>query len=115
MQSVEQRFTTNNENYRTNRQIEVRGLMVHSVGVPQPDPLVFVRNFNVPRPNGRQVGVHGFMGENGILYQTLPWTHRAWHCGSGADGSGNDTHIGIEITEPNTIRYTQGAQFTDNN
>jgi len=45
------------------------------------------------------------------VFQTLPWTHRAWHCG----GSGNDTHIGVEMTEPNTIRYTSGANFTDNN
>ena len=106
-----QSFITNNDNFRANRQIVVRGLMVHSVGTPQPDPEVFVRVFNVPRPNGRQVGVHAFVGDDGRVFQTLPWTHRAWHCG----GSGNDTHIGIELTEPNTIRYTGGARFTDNN
>ena len=32
-------------------------------------------------------------------YQTLPWNHRGWHCGSGSKGSGNNTHIGFEICE----------------
>jgi len=110
-----QHFIVNNDNFKENRQIIVKGLMAHSIGVPQPDAKILVRNFNVPRPNGRQVGVHGFMGEDGILYQTLPWNHRAWHCGAGANGSGNNTHIGIEITEPNTIEYTRGSQFIDYN
>ena len=106
-----QRFITNNDNYRTNRQITPRGIMLHSVGVPQPDPEIFASIFNTPRPNGRQVGVHAFLGSDGRVLQTLPWNHRAWHCG----GSGNDTHIGIEMTEPNTIRYTSGANWNDNN
>ena len=106
-----QKFITNNDNFRANRQIVVKGLMIHSVGTPQPDPEVFVRVFNVPRPDGRQVGVHAFAGDDGRVFQTLPWTHRGWHCG----GRGNDTHIGIELTEPNTIRYTGGARFEDRN
>ena len=106
-----QRFITNNDNYRSNRRITPRGIMIHSVGVPQPDPEVFASIFNAPRPNGRQVGVHAFLGADGRVLQTLPWSHRAWHCG----GTGNDTHIGVEMTEPNTIRYTSGASWTDNN
>ena len=106
-----QRFITNNDNYRSNRQITPKGIMLHSVGVPQPNPEIFANIFNTPRPNGRQVGVHAFLGADGRVFQTLPWSHRAWHCG----GSGNDTHIGIEMTEPGTIRYTGGASWTDNN
>lgn len=111
---IVQSFITNNDNYHANKPLKVKGLMIHSVGTPQPSAKVFVNSFNVARPNGLQVGVHGFMGEDGILYQTLPWDMKAWHCGSGTNGSGNDTHIGIEITEPNTIKYTQGSQFVDN-
>jgi hypothetical protein len=48
---------------------------------------------------GRQVCVHGFIGKlaDGSIatYQTLPWDYRGWHCA----GTGNDTHIGIEICE----------------
>ena len=47
--------------------------------------------------------VHGFIGKlaNGSVaaVQTLPWSHRAWHCASGSKGSGNDTHISFEICE----------------
>ena len=115
MQIIE-KFTTNNENYKSGRRIAVKGLMIHSVGTPQPDPEVFARIFNDPsgRPNGRQVGVHAFAGSDGKVIQTLPWDYRAWHCGSGSRGSGNDTHIGVELTEPRTIKYTGGASFTDN-
>ena len=107
---ITESFLTNNENYQTKRTITPRGIMIHSVGVPQPDPQVFVRTWNVPRPNGRQVGMHAFLGAEGKVFQTLPWNHRAWHCG----GSGNDTHIGIEMTEPSTIRYTSGSNFVNN-
>lgn len=48
--------------------------------------------------------VHGFIGTspdwNGVgIVQTLPWTHRAWHCGTGTKGTANSTHIGIEVCE----------------
>jgi len=85
--------------------------MLHSVGCNQPDPAVFVNTFN---KSGVQKGVHAFLGADGTVLQTLPWNHRAWHCGQGSKGSGNDTHIGIEMTEPATIKYTSGANFVDN-
>ena len=46
------------------------------------------------------------------MYQTLPWNHRGWHCGSGSKGSGNNTHIGVEMCEPACIKYTAGSNFT---
>jgi hypothetical protein len=39
---------------------------------------------------------------------TLPWNMRGWHCGSGSQGSGNDTHISFEICEDN---LTDAAYF----
>lgn len=48
------------------------------------------------------VSVKYFIADGSIAtYQTLPWNHRGWHCGSGSKGSGNDTHIGFEICEDN--------------
>ena len=88
--------------------------MIHSVGVPQPEAAVFARSFNVARPNGQQVAVHAFLQADGAVYQTLPWNYRGWHCGSGSRGSGNNTHIGVELTEPSTIRYTGGANWVEN-
>lgn len=46
------------------------------------------------------------------MYQTLPWNHRGWHCASGKNGSGNNTHIGVEMCEPACIKYTEGSAFT---
>ena len=47
------------------------------------------------------MAVHAFIGltRSGEVaaYQILPWEYRAWHCG----GSGNDTHLSIEICEDN--------------
>lgn len=99
---------TNSDCYRASRKITVKGLMIHSIGTPQPDPMVFVRNWNRP---GVNACVHAFIGADGKVYQTLPWTHRAWHGASGPKGSVNNTHIGVEMTEPNTIVYLSGSNY----
>lgn len=51
-------------------------------------------------------------GNDGTVYQTLPWNHRGWHCASGKNGSGNNTHIGVEMCEPACIKYTGGSTFS---
>ena len=98
---------TKNPCYTAGRRITVKGLMLHSVGCPQPSALVFVRNWN--KASYDRACVHGFIdGNDGTVYQCLPWNHRGWHCGA----SGNNTHIGVEMCEPACIRYTGGATFT---
>ena len=102
-----QSFLTNNPCYTCGRTITVKGLMLHSVGCPQPSAAVFVRNWN--RADYDRACVHGFIDANtGDIYQTLPWNRRGWHCGDAA----NNTHIGVEMCEPACIKYTQGATFT---
>lgn len=99
-------FLTQNPCYKAGKKIKVAGLMLHSVGCPQPSAEVFVKNWNNPA-SGRAC-VHAFIDANtGKIYQTLPWEHRGWHCG----GSGNNTHIGVEMCEPDCIKYTGGASF----
>jgi N-acetylmuramoyl-L-alanine amidase CwlA len=102
---------TKNPCYTAGRTITVKGLMLHSVGCPQPKASVFIDNWN--RASYSNACVHGFIdGNTGKIYQTLPWNHRGWHCGSGSKGSGNNTHIGVEMCEPSTIKYTGGSSFT---
>lgn len=102
-------YLTNNDCYRTNRTIKVKGLMLHSVGCNQPSATAFVKNWN---KSGIKKCVHAFIDANtGTVYQTLPWNHRGWHGG----GSSNNTHIGVEMCEPATIRYTGGSSFKDLN
>ena len=80
------------------------GLMLHSVGCAQPEAKVFAERWNRP---GLEVAVHAVIGADGRVYQCLPWHFRGWHAG----GSANDTHIGVEMTEPACLRYTGGASF----
>ena len=102
---------TRNPCYTAGRKITVKGLMLHSVGCPQPKASAFISSWNSPAHDSSCV--HGFInGNDGTVYQTLPWNHRGWHCGSGNKGSGNNTHIGVEMCEPACIRYTAGSNFT---
>ena len=102
---------TRNPCYTVGRKITVKGLMLHSVGCPQPKASAFINSWNSPA-HGTSC-VHGFIdGNDGTVYQTLPWNHRGWHCGSGSKGSGNNTHIGVEMCESACIRYTAGSNFT---
>lgn len=105
-----QSILTANRCYVAGRKIKVDGLMLHSVGCPQPSALVFIKNWN--RPDAADVCVHAFIDANtGDVHQTLPWNHRGWHAG----GSANNTHIGVEMCEPNCIKYGSGAKFTCSN
>ena len=99
---------TNNPCYKAGRKITVKGLMLHSVGCPQPSAVAFVNSWNEVGFDG-DVCVHAFIDANdGTVYKTLPWNHRGWHCGAGA----NNTHIGVELCEPDCIEYTGGSSFT---
>ena len=114
MIQITQSYLTNSPCYKTNRNIKVSGLMLHSVGCPQPNAQVFIKNWNT---SSCKVGVHAFADTTGV-FETLPCretsgiAHRAWHCGSGSKGSFNNSHISLEMTEPNCIKYVGGSTFT---
>ncbi len=98
-----QSILTKNDCYKAGKKITVKGLMLHSVGCSQPSASVFVESWN--RGNF-EACVHGFIDANtGDVYQTLPWNHRGWHGG----GSSNNTHIGVEMCEPDCIEYKNGV------
>lgn len=103
-------YATQNKCYQIGTPLKPRGIMLHSIGCPQPNASVMAQNFNQYRPNGQSVCVHAFVQRDGTVYQTLPWTVQAWHCG----GSANSTHIGVEMTEPASIAYTgNGSDWRD--
>ena len=102
-------FVTKNKCYQTATPLYPQGLMLHSIGTPQPSAAVLARYYNQYQPGGQSVCVHGFIQRDGTYYQTLPYNLRAWHCG----GAANATHIGIEMTEPASIVYTGGASWRD--
>lgn len=100
-------IVTNSDCYKTGEKITVKGLMLHSVGCNQPSAQVFVNKWNKA---GGDVCTHALIdGNTGAVYQVLPWNYRGWHCGR----SGNNTHIGVEMCEPATIKYTGGSSWVD--
>lgn len=109
-------FSVNNDCYKSNvnkadsryttfQNKGPRGLMLHSVGCAQPKAKVFADRWNV---SGTSVAVHAVLQADGTVYHCLPWNFRGWHAG----GSANNTHVGVEMTEPDCIKYTGGASFT---
>lgn len=114
---------TENDCYKTNEWIAVKGVMIHSTGANNPTLKRYVQplesapdydelisligyNRNANDWNRPDVGacVHGFIGKlaDGSIaaIQTLPWTMRGWHAGDGTTRpSANNTHISFEICE----------------
>ena len=117
--NIIKKIITNNDCYKSNvanvdgrytdfQNNGPKGIMLHSVGCPQPSASVFVNNYN---KSGIEVAVHAFVQADGTCCQTLPWNYRAWHAG----GSANNSHIGIEMTESDCIKYITGYSFVCSN
>lgn len=105
----------NNRCYHDGRWLKpVKGLMLHSVGCSQPAAKVFADSENRSTAGA---AVHAILQPDGTVYKTLPWDKRGWHAGCAYSGgpSANDTHIGVEMSEPAGIRYTGGATWVYTN
>lgn len=102
---IVEKLSKNNPCYKKGTKIKPKGEMLHSVGCPQPDPLVFVKIWD----KSTNVAVHAVIGKEKVVYQCLPWNMRGWHGG----GSSNNTLIGVEMTEPATIKYTGGSTWIE--
>lgn len=109
-----ERFITRNPYFNDGKFIapaDLEGFVLHSVGVGQPDPLVFIRSWD--NPAYTNAGISGFIGAE-QTYLTAPCltpgqVKRMPHAGKKWI---NDHYIGFEMTEPAQLRYTTGAQFT---
>lgn len=101
---------TNNQHYKTGRKITVKGLVLHSVGCPQPSPEVFLKIWNsetAKYPTQIVIGAEK-------AYECLPCMTQkgqavyCWHV-----GNANAYTIGAEMTEPATIKYTGPSTWID--
>lgn len=113
--TIIERFTTKNPAYVNNvekadsrytdfQKNGPKGLVLHSIGCPQPSAKVIADNFNNA---AARASVHAVIQQDGICYQCAPWNYRMWH----VDGSANNTHIGVEMTEPNCIGYDAAHSY----
>lgn len=99
--NVVEAFVTQNPLYQQYTRIQVRKLVLHSVGCPQPSAAVFARQWQTAR-----YFAHAVLQADGTVYQVAPWDCRLMHV-----GAANAYSIGVEMTEPDCIRYTGGATF----
>lgn len=98
---------TRNDCYKAGRKINPKGIMVHSTATPGVMAADWFNRWNKSyqaRETSRQVCVHAFLDDKEV-WQYLPWNHRGWHAGGGA----NNTHIGFEICEPGGFSYGRGS------
>lgn len=100
------KYCTKSDCYKAGKKINVKGIMLHSVGCPQPKAQPFINKWN---KSGANALVHAIIEPNGNIYQLLPWARRGWHGG----GAANDYYIGVEMTEPSTIKYTSGSVWKE--
>ena len=106
--TIKQKYMTKNDCYTAGRKITPQGVMIHSTAAPGVMAAAWFDRWNRSYKAGetdRQVCTHAFV-DNAEAWQYLPWDHRGWHCG----GSGNNTHIGIELCEPAGHTY-DGAKM----
>ena len=108
--------------YKGTRKFTPKGVLWHSTGANnptlkryvQPDDNAADKSYwlNLLGKNAyandwnhidRQAGLNFWIGKlaDGTVaaVQTMPWDYRPWGCGSGSNGSCNDTHIQFEICE----------------
>lgn len=106
--NIKKAYLVNNRCYKIGQKINVKGIMLHSVGCGVEKAGNFISSWN---NNSVDVCVHAFIEANGDVYNTLPWDMKGWHCGSGINGSANNTHISVEMCEPKQVKYKNGASF----
>lgn len=108
LMKIIKQLSVKNDCYQLSQKMNVKGLVLHSVGCNQSRASVFANTWNKPN---YEVAVHGVLQADGTVIQCLEWNQVGWHCA----GSLNQSHIGIEMTEPDCIKYIGGATFTCSN
>ena len=102
--NIVEKYCTGNNRYKAAQRYTPVGVVLHSIGTPQPKASVL---WNYWQNNGSQYVVHYMVDDTQILH-CMPDNYKCWHVGS----PGNAKYIGIEMGEPRQIHYTSGAQFT---
>lgn len=105
--NITEAYCTNNSRYKAAQIFSPQGVVLHSIGTPQPKARVL---YNYWQNNGSPYVVHYMVDDTEILH-CMPDNYKCWHVCS----PGNDKWLGIEMGEPSQIKYTSGATFTVSN
>ena len=104
MSAITEALCTGNRRYKSAELFTPKGVVLHSIGTPQPRASV-LREFW--QRDASPYVVHYMVDDQNILH-CMPDNLKCWHVGS----PGNSKWIGIEMGEPSQIKYTSGATFT---
>lgn len=104
MPTIQKSIAVNSDRYKANNPLAPVGVVLHSVGCPQPSAEVFVKKW---QNNSSPYFTHYVLDDQDI-HQVMPHDRKCYHVGS----PGNSKWLGIEMCEPKQITYTSGAKFT---
>lgn len=104
MPTITEAICTGNRRYKAAELFTPKGVVLHSIGTPQPRASV-LREFW--QRDASPYVVHYMVDDKQILH-CMPDNFKCWHVGS----PGNSKWLGIEMGEPSQIKYTSGATFT---
>ena len=101
--TVQDALCRENRRYRAAEPLRAQGVVLHSIGTPQKSAQAMVRYW---QRDASPYLTH-FVLDDTAVYRCMPETYKCWHVGA----PGNAQYLGIEMCEPDTIRYTSGASF----
>lgn len=104
MPTITESLCTGNRRYQAAEALMPVGVVLHSIGTPQPRARV-LRDYW--QRDASPYVVHYMVDDQNILH-CMPDNLKCWHVGS----PGNSKWLGIEMGEPSQITYTSGATFT---
>lgn len=104
MPTITEKYCTGNRRYNSAEKFTPVGVVLHSIGTPQPSADVLWRYWQ----NDSSAYVVHYMVDNQKILHCMPDNYKCWHVGS----PGNSKWLGIEMGEPSQIKYTSGATFT---
>lgn len=110
-----ERIITENSAYKAGLWIKPTGVFLHSLGCPGMTAEEAIKNMNTGADSNR-MAVQAVIDLE-AAYITLPIDSITKEAMKNYHGGleSNETHIGIEMTEPDSIRYTGGAKWVDLN
>lgn len=104
MPKITEALTIGNRRYKSAEKYTPQGVVLHSIGCPQPNAWVLRDQWH----QDRSAYVTHYVLDNDEILHCMPDNFKCWHVGSPC----NSRYIGIEMCEPKQIKYTKGAAFT---
>lgn len=104
MIQITERICVNNSRYKAHEPLVPTGVVLHSIGCPQPNAEVLVRSWE---NNNSPYCTHYILDDHAI-YHCMPNNLKCWHVSS----PGNSKWLGIEMGEPSWLKLKSTSAGT---